>query len=162
MMARACACVKSTLLVVGIWLNQRQKQERRADECCESQARAPAVHERSGIKGKSACATSAAKAAGSQDSSRERFGLSQERRDKRDSPRISREIHIDRKQPLGVSLKGSSERVLATCDLDENPGSSIRQDCRCHKTKSFCSCQAKSAGWGQQVSRSSRLMAWGT
>ena len=40
---------------------------------------------------------------------------------KRDSPRISKEIHIDRKQPLGVSLKGSSEQVLATCDLDENP-----------------------------------------
>ena len=27
---------------------------------------------------------------------------------KKDSPRISKEIHIDRKQPLGVSLKGSS------------------------------------------------------
>lgn len=32
---------------------------------------------------------------------------------KRDSPRISREIHIDRKQHLGVSLKGSSLEVLA-------------------------------------------------
>jgi hypothetical protein len=39
-------------------------------------------------------------------------------------PRISKEIHIDKKQPLGVSLKGSSEQVLATCDLDGNPGSS--------------------------------------
>ena len=28
--------------------------------------------------------------------------------DKKDSPRISEDIHIDRKQPLGVSLKGSS------------------------------------------------------
>jgi hypothetical protein len=31
---------------------------------------------------------------------------------KRDSPRISKEIHIDRKQPLGVSLKGSSLALL--------------------------------------------------
>ena len=31
---------------------------------------------------------------------------------KQDSPRISREIHIDRKQPLGVSLKGSSLALL--------------------------------------------------
>ena len=30
---------------------------------------------------------------------------------KGDSPRISKEIHIDRKQPLGVSLKGSSVEV---------------------------------------------------
>jgi len=31
---------------------------------------------------------------------------------KRDSPRISKEIHIDRKPPLGVSLKGSSLALL--------------------------------------------------
>jgi hypothetical protein len=37
----------------------------------------------------------------------------QVRVNKRDSPRISKEIHIDRKQPLGVSLKGSSLEVVS-------------------------------------------------
>jgi hypothetical protein len=55
---------------------------------------------------------------------------------KRDSPRISKEIHIDRKQPLGVSLKGSSEQVLATCGLDENP-EWAQARVPCQKTKSF-------------------------
>jgi hypothetical protein len=39
---------------------------------------------------------------------------------KKDSPRISQEIHIDRKQPLGVSLKGSSVEVLAACRLSQS------------------------------------------
>jgi hypothetical protein len=56
-------------------------------------------------------------------------------------PGFSRDIHIDRKQPVGVSLKGSSLRVLATCGLDENPEWSAG--------KSACATR-------QQVSRSSR------
>jgi hypothetical protein len=35
-----------------------------------------------------------------------------QRVNKRDSPRISEDIHIDRKQSLGVSLKGSSLALL--------------------------------------------------
>jgi hypothetical protein len=53
-------------------------------------------------------------------------------------PRISKEIHIDRKQPLGVSLKGSSERVLATCGLDENPESSTGKIASAARQKVFC------------------------
>jgi hypothetical protein len=41
--------------------------------------------------------------------------------DKKDSPRISEDIHIDRKQPLGVSLKGSSLALLGA-GQGENPG----------------------------------------
>jgi hypothetical protein len=88
---------------------------------------------------------------------------------KRDSPRISKEIHIDRKQPLGVSLKGSSEQVLATCGLDENPEWAQARGPR-QKTKGFVLNGPKigpvsGAIWEsqiKQVSRSSRLMVWGT
>jgi len=42
-MSRACVCVKSMLLVIGIWLNQEQMRERRADEYAAkaTQPRAP-------------------------------------------------------------------------------------------------------------------------
>ena len=60
-----------------------------------AQPRAATVHERKRtqdlVTGKSACAT---------------------RVNKADSPRISEDIHIDRKQPLGVSLKGSPLALL--------------------------------------------------
>jgi hypothetical protein len=46
---------------------------------------------------------------GRRDLNREWFGL---RVNKTDSPRISEDIHIDRKQPHGVSLKGSSLALL--------------------------------------------------
>jgi hypothetical protein len=114
-MARACACVKSTLLVVGIWLNQGKKQERRAIECVwETRSRGRLRSTRSGVTGKSACATVSKRDAGSINSKELRVN-------KRDSPRISKEIHIDRKQPLGVSLKGSPKQVLANCGLDKKP-----------------------------------------
>jgi hypothetical protein len=46
---------------------------------------------------------------------------------KRDSPRISNEIHIDRKQPLGVSLKGSSVEVLAAMRLEPKAETSFEE-----------------------------------
>jgi hypothetical protein len=54
---------------------------------------------------------------------------------KRDSPRISEDIHIDRKQPLGVSLKGSPKQVLANCGLDEKSGMEHRQERRMPQDK---------------------------
>src|SRR5438128_5670068 len=78
---------------------------------------------RSGVTGKSACAA---------------------RVNKADSPRISEDIHIDRKQPLGVSLKGSSLQVLATCGLDENPGWSTGKSACATRQKSLCPQRAKS------------------
>ena len=50
---------------------------------------------------------------------------------KRDSPRDIRDIHIDRKQPLGVSLKGSSlvsfgtEEAASGVRLKAGPGSDL-------------------------------------
>ncbi len=91
-----------------------------------------------------------------------RINSKEVRVNKRDSPRISKEIHIDRKQPLGVSLKGSSERVLATCGLDENPESSTGKSASATRQKVSVPARPNRASWGQQVSRSSRLMVWGT
>src|SRR6185312_16934385 len=50
--------------------------------------------------------------------------------DKRDSPRISNEIHIDRKQPLGVSLKGSPVEVLAACRLESKSRQQVSRSSR--------------------------------
>jgi len=91
-----------------------------------TQARAPTVHEsikrRIGTRRAQAKCLRSTREAGSQ----ARVPVPQCKRDagsvnskearvnKRDSPRISADIHIDRKQPLGVSLKGSSLRGLAT------------------------------------------------
>jgi hypothetical protein len=98
---------------------------------CESQARVPAVHERTGVAGEGACGPPEKMGA------QARVPVPQCKRDagsvnskevrvnKRDSPRISREIHIDRKQPLGVSLKGSSLAPLGA-GQGEEPGSSER------------------------------------
>jgi hypothetical protein len=86
-----------------------------------AQPKAAAVHERSGFTGKSACATVSKRDAGLINSKELRVN-------KRDSPRISEDIHIDRKQPLGVSLKGSSLALLSA-EQGESPNRArVRRD----------------------------------
>ena len=79
------------------------KKNQHKSSCKGTQPRAPQPQQaKVGPAGASGlCHMSAARDAGSINSKEVRVN-------KRDSPRISKEIHIDRKQPLGVSLKGSS------------------------------------------------------
>jgi hypothetical protein len=121
-----------------------------------AQPRAPWGSREKWVTGKGACATQVLQRdAGSINSKELRVN-------KRDSPRISREIHIDRKQPLGVSLKGSPKQVLANCGLDEKSGMEHGRERPVPQDKKFKSQQAEAAQLGRQVSRSSRLMVWGT
>src|SRR4051812_46364324 len=123
-MARACACVFP--------------RRGRADECvAEKRPLAPGDECLAKPKSKSqntaegGCATQVLQGdAGSINSKELRVN-------KRDSPRISKEIHIDRKQPLGVSLKGSPKQVLANCGLDEKSRWSAERERLCRKTKKF-------------------------
>src|SRR5579864_2246023 len=116
-MARACVCVKSTLLALGSWYLAKPKgRGARAKGCrvlrigfwflvisiwlrpgrkAKTQPRAAVPHE---------CCKG----------SLDRLTHKEVRVNKKDSPRISREIHIDRKQPLGVSLKGSPLESFGT------------------------------------------------
>src|SRR6185503_13786450 len=128
-MARACVCAKSTLLALRSWYLANPRVKARAQGCRVmlqgTQPRAPQPQQAKvgPAGGPRLCHISAARDAGSINSKEVRVN-------KRDSPRISKEIHIDRKQPLGVSLKGSSVEVLAACRLESKSRQQVSRSSR--------------------------------
>lgn len=107
-------CCEKRFLALGIWLNQGQKP--RICDCAAEGGCGPRVNKGRRIESQARVSAPQEPKSGTEKKQvfPKRFGVN-----KRDSPRISKEIHIDRKQHLGVSLKGSSLEVLAARRLNQ-------------------------------------------